>query len=184
MVDVLWWSRMNGRCWVSYGVMFEFCNLSVNLKPLMYSFSRVSALTVHIAYLSSFRLLRFFKYVILLHSRIISAILRACGVAWHCFTFSGYIVGSHADFGLHEVPRRIDIEERGRVASLSRMMDGYLWKWYTAYLHARCQRELFANDLNVSESVFFSQIFLMKRLTKLVWTDRTERLSSQQLSHY
>lgn len=50
---------------------------------------------------------------------IILAILRACRVACHSFTFSGYVVVSRADFRYHEVLRRIDIEERGCKASLS-----------------------------------------------------------------
>lgn len=41
------------------GVMFEFCDLSVNLMPVIYSSLHVSGLTVRNDYLSEFCLLTF-----------------------------------------------------------------------------------------------------------------------------
>jgi len=109
--------------------MFEFCNLSVNLKPVIYSSLHASGLSVHNKYLSEFCL---FVKCVILYSVIILAILRgrACRVACHSFTFSGYVVVViRADFMYLEVLRRIDIEERGCVASLPfSQMDGFLWK--------------------------------------------------------
>lgn len=140
---------MNGRCWVSSGVLFEFCDLSVNLKPLIYSFSHVSAWSVHIDNLSWFRLLAFlicysgkfkdnFSY-----SRCMESCLTQFYLFWIYCWKSRWFWDSWS-------PTAFWHRGTGRVASLSRMMDGYLWKLYTAFLHARCQRKLFANDLNVS----------------------------------
>lgn len=44
VVDVFWWSRMNGRCWVSCGVLCAFRDLSLHFKPVIYFLSSISGL--------------------------------------------------------------------------------------------------------------------------------------------